>query len=141
MHGDNDHGFVPIAHQLARDKGVAAYVGDGQNRWTAVHRLDAARLFRLALEKGTAGARYHGTDEEGILFKDIAAVIGKRLSLPVVSMTPEAAAEHFGWFALFAAIDCPLRARTRNCWDGAEGARAPRRPGSPALFRRLRPPT
>lgn len=115
VHGDNDHGFVPILIKLARDKGVAAYVGNGQNCWTGVHRLDAARLFRLALEKGTAGARYHGADEEGILFKDIAAVIGKRLNLPVVSKTPEAAAEHFGWFARFAAIDCPASSkRTRE---------------------------
>jgi nucleoside-diphosphate-sugar epimerase len=86
---------------------VSVYVGDGQNRWPAVHRLDAAHLYRLALEKGLAGARYHGVADEGIAFREIAEVIGRRLNVPVAAKTPEEAAEHFGWFAHFAALDCP----------------------------------
>lgn len=111
VHGDGDHGFVPTLIQIAREKGVSAYVGDGLNRWTAVHRLDAAHLFRLALEKATSGARFHGVAEEGIAFREIAAVIGKHLNLPVVSQSPEEAADHFGWFTSFAGLDCPASSK------------------------------
>ncbi len=107
VHGDGDHGFVPILIKTAHEKGVSAYIGDGSNRWTAVHRLDAAHLYRLVLEKGSAGARYHGVAEEGIAFRNIAEVIGRRLNIPVVSKSPEEAANHFGWFASFAGLDCP----------------------------------
>lgn len=106
-HGEGDHGFVPILIKLAREKGFAAYVGDGKNRWPAAHRLDAAVLYRLALEKGVAGARYHSVAEEGVPFREIAEAIGRGLNLPVVSLSREEAETHFGWFARFAAIDAP----------------------------------
>ena len=115
VHGDGDHGFVPLLIGIARQKGASAYIGDGQNVWPAVHRLDAACLYRLVLEKGLAGARYHGVAEEGVPFREIATVIGRRLNLPVVSKSPEQAAEHFGWFAHFAALDNPASSsRTRE---------------------------
>jgi nucleoside-diphosphate-sugar epimerase len=115
VHGDGDHGFVPMLINLAREKGVSAYINEGQNRWPAVHRLDAAHLYRLVLEKASAGARFHGVAEEGIAFKEIAQVIGKRLNIPVVSKSPEEATNHFGWFAHFAALDNPTSsARTQK---------------------------
>jgi nucleoside-diphosphate-sugar epimerase len=107
VHGDGDHGFVPTLIGLAREKGASAYVGDGFNRWPAVHRLDAAHLYRLVLENGSAGANYHGVADEGVRFRDIAGVIGRRLNVPVLSKSSADAAEHFGWFAHFAAIDSP----------------------------------
>jgi nucleoside-diphosphate-sugar epimerase len=107
VHGVGDHGFVPLLIQLARDKGAAAYVGEGRNRWPAVHRLDAAVLFRRVAESGRAGVTYHGSAETGLPFAEITAVIGRRLGLPVKGLDDQAAAAHFGWFKHFAALDNP----------------------------------
>jgi nucleoside-diphosphate-sugar epimerase len=120
VHADGDHGFVPRLIDFAGENGVSAYVGDGLNCWPAVHRLDAAHRYRLALEKGAAGARYHGVAEEGVPFRDIAEVIGHRLNVPVVSKAPEEAANHFGWFGQFAALDAPASStitRERLGWQ------------------------
>lgn len=107
VHGEGDHGFVPILIGIARDKGISVYKEEGQNRWPAVHRLDAAKLFRLALEKANSGTvRYHAVAEEGITFREIAEAIGKGLNIPVAGKSPEQAAEHFTWFTHFAGMDC-----------------------------------
>jgi nucleoside-diphosphate-sugar epimerase len=114
VHGIGDHGFIPILIRLAREKGVSAYVGEGRNRWAGVHRLDAGRVYRLALEQGVTEAAYHALDDEGVFFKDIAEVIGRRLGVPVESRGPE----HFGWFGGFAAADmCASSLRTRQLLD------------------------
>jgi len=106
VHGEGDHGFVPILINFAREKGMSVYINDGTNLWPAVHRLDAAKLFRLALEKNAPGlTHYHGVAEQGIAFKEIAEVIGRHINVPVVSKSAEEAAVHFEWFAHFAALN------------------------------------
>ncbi len=106
-HGAGDHGFMATIVGFARDKGVSGYIGDGSNRWPAVHRLDSAHLFRLALEKAPAGATLHAVADEGVPIRDIAEVIGRHLTLPVVSIPPENAAEHFAWLGGFIGVDAP----------------------------------
>jgi nucleoside-diphosphate-sugar epimerase len=107
VHGEGDHGFVPILIGIARRTGISAFVGDGANRWPAVHRLDAARLFRLALEKAAPGALLHGAAEEGVAMRAIAETIGKGIGVPVRGLSKEEARKHFDWFAEFVAIDNP----------------------------------
>jgi len=107
VHGNGDHGFVPRLISIAQEKGVSAYVGDGLNRWPAVHRRDAAHLYRLVLENGTAGASYHGVGDEGVPTREIAEAIGRGLNVPVVSKSREEAADHFGWIGHFFGIDGP----------------------------------
>jgi nucleoside-diphosphate-sugar epimerase len=128
VHGVGDHGFVPLLIRLAREKGVSAYIGDGLNRWPAVHRLDAARLYRLVLEKDRAAQRHHAVADEGVPFREIAQVIGRRLNIPVVSKSPEEGAAHFGWFAHFAGLDCPassVRTQEQLGWRPAQPSLVP----------------
>ena len=107
VHNPVKQGLISYAVQLAREKGASAYVGDGLNRWPAAHVLDVARLYRLAVEKQEAGARYHAVAEEGVPVRDIAEVVGRGLKVPVVSLSPQAAPAHFGWLAAFVGFDMP----------------------------------
>ncbi len=107
VHGDGDTGFVAMFVAAAREKGVSGYIGDGSNRWPAVHRLDAAHLIRLAVETVPAGTVLHAVADQGVPFRAIAEVIGRHLDVPVASMDAEQAAEHFGWLAMFAGSDIP----------------------------------
>jgi nucleoside-diphosphate-sugar epimerase len=111
VHDTVKQGLVTYLIGVARGKGVSAYVGEGQNRWAAVHRLDAARVYRLALEKGVAGARYHAVAEEGVRLKQIAEAIGNGLKVPVVALSQEEAGAHFGWLGMFAGYDIPVSSR------------------------------
>ena len=114
-HGTGDNGFMATIVNIARDKGTSVFIGDGLNRWPAVHRLDSATLFRLALEKAQAGTTLHAVGEEGVAIRDVAEVIGRHLDVPVASITPEEAGEHFTWLARFLAIDGPASgARTQK---------------------------
>ncbi len=107
VHDTVKQGLISPLVAVAREKGVSAFVGAGRNRWPAAHVTDVARLYRLAIEKGQAGARYNAVAEEGIPVSDIAAVIGRGLNVPVVAIAPEQAAGHFGWLAAFAGLDLP----------------------------------
>ncbi len=125
VHGEGDHGFISGLIGIARAKGVSAYVGDGSNRWPAVHRLDAARLFRLAVEAAPAGSRWHGAAEEGVPFRDIAAAIGRQLKLPTASISAEEAGAHFSWLGSMVTADNPASSaltRQRLGWQPQEPA-------------------
>jgi NAD(P)-dependent dehydrogenase (short-subunit alcohol dehydrogenase family) len=120
VHDTEKQGLVTPLVALARAKGVSAYVGDGRNRWPAVHVIDAARLYRLALEKGAAGARYHAVAEDGVPLKEIATAIGRGLNVPVVSISPEQAQEHFGFLGFFAgrdALTSSAQTRAKLGWN------------------------
>jgi nucleoside-diphosphate-sugar epimerase len=106
VHGDGDHGFVATLVDIARATGVSGHIGDGTNHWPAVHRLDAAHLFHLAVESAPAGSTLHGVADEGVPIRDIAEVIGRHLDVPVASIPPEDAAAHFTWLAGLLATDC-----------------------------------
>ncbi len=118
VHGDGDNGFMATLVGIARDKGVSGYIGDGSSRWPAVHRLDAAHLFLLALEKAPAGSTLHAVADEGVLVRAIAEAIGRHLNVPVVSISPEDAGAHFGFLANFLGVDSPASsALTRALLD------------------------
>jgi nucleoside-diphosphate-sugar epimerase len=123
VHDTARQGLITWAIAIAREKGVCPYVGDGHNRWPAAHVLDTARLYRLALERAERGARYHAVAEEGVSFRDIAEVLGKRLKLPVMSIAPEKAEAHFGWLTHFVGRDAPASSaltRQRLQWQPGE---------------------
>jgi nucleoside-diphosphate-sugar epimerase len=112
VHGDGDQGFTKWLIDIARKKGASAYLGNGLNRWSAVHRLDAAHLFKLALEKGTAGATYHAIADEGVPIHDIAKVIGRRLNVPVISKSRLTSTSQFGrFFGFVVGMDCPASSK------------------------------
>ena len=120
VHGTGDRGFVPALIEIARNAGVAAYPGDGANRWPAVHRLDAANLFRLAVEAAPAGARLHAVADEGVPVREVAEVIGRHLSVPVTSVPGTEAEAHFGFLAHFITMDGPASSaltRERTGWQ------------------------
>ncbi len=123
VHDTVKQGLVTYAIAIAREKGVCAYVGDGQNRWPAAHVLDTARLYRLAIERAEPGAKYHAVAEEGVPVRDMAEVIGRRLKMPVKSIVPEEAQAYFGWLAMFAGHDAPAsseRTRKKLGWQPTE---------------------
>jgi len=120
VHDTSKQGLVSWVIQIAREKGVCAYIGDGRNRWPAAHLLDVARLYRLAIEKAEPGARYHAVAEEGISLKDISEAIGRRLGIPVKSIPADEAQAYFGWLAMFAGRDSPAssaQTRTKLGWQ------------------------
>ncbi len=118
VHDPVKQGLITPLIAIAREKGVSAYVGDGQNRWPAAHISDVARLYRLALEKGVAGARYNAVAEEGVPMRRIAESIGRSLNVPVVSKTPEEASAHFGWLGMLVGVDIPASSALTREWLG-----------------------
>jgi nucleoside-diphosphate-sugar epimerase len=142
VHDGTRAGLASGLIAVAREWGVSAYVGDGANRWPGVHRLDAAHLFRLALESAPAGTRLHAVGDEGVPLRDIAEVIGRHLDLPVVSITAEEAADHFGFLGLPVPLDTRRRAqRPNSCWDGSRPALASWPTSTPRSTTEARRPT
>jgi nucleoside-diphosphate-sugar epimerase len=125
VHGEGDHGFVAMLIDIAREKGASGYVGEGSGRWPAVHRLDTAVLYRLALVRGAAGSVFHAVGEEGVATREIAEAIGRHLGVPSVSLDPDGAIEHFGWLGGFFALDVPASSAITRGQLGWE----PSRPG------------
>ncbi len=121
-HGEGDHGFVPRLIGIARERGLAGYLGDGSNRWPFVHRLDAARLFRLAAEQAPAGSVLHAVGDEGVAIRDLAGVIGRHLGVPVGQVADGAAGGHFGFLGAFIGLDCPASAEGTRALLGWEPA-------------------
>jgi nucleoside-diphosphate-sugar epimerase len=122
-HGEGDNGFMATLVAIARNKGISGYIGDGSQRWPAVHRLDSAHLFHLALEAAPAGSTLHSVAEEGVPIRAIAEAIGRHLGLPVVAIAPEDAGTHFGWIGALLAIDSPVSSeltRTLLGWQPAQ---------------------
>jgi nucleoside-diphosphate-sugar epimerase len=120
VHGEGDHGFIKTLVEIARQKGASGYIGDGSNRWSAVHRLDAAPMFRLALEKAQPGAILHAVGEESVATRKIAEAIAKGLGVSAASIAPDAAMAHFGWMGRFFALDAPASSaltRQRMGWN------------------------
>ncbi|GAA2771168.1 SDR family oxidoreductase [Mycolicibacterium pallens] len=120
VHGNGDYGFVPRLVEVAREQGISAYIGDGANRWSTVHRDDAARLFRLAVEGAPTGTVLHAIGEEGVATRDIAETIGRNLGVPVTSIPADNAMEHFGWIGAFFGLDMPASSavtRERFGWQ------------------------
>jgi nucleoside-diphosphate-sugar epimerase len=120
IHDPHRQGLVSFLIRVALEKKVVAYVGDGSNRWAAAHVSDTARLYRLALEMGTAGSKWHAVGEQGVTARDIADALGSRLDLPVVSISPEEAPAHFGFLSHFLLLDCPTsntKTRERLGWE------------------------
>jgi nucleoside-diphosphate-sugar epimerase len=120
VHDVGDYGFVPFIISKARENGVSAYPGDGNNRWTGIHRLDAARLFRMALEKGVRGALYNGVEDESVALKELAGIIGEKLHVPMEALSGEDLNKHFEWLAHFITMDCPvtnLKTKRQLGWE------------------------
>jgi nucleoside-diphosphate-sugar epimerase len=133
VHDTRRQGLVSPLIEITREKGVCAYIGEGTNRWPAAHVVDVALLYRLAVEQGQAGERFHAVDEEGITAREIATVLGAGLGLPVVSLSPEDAMGHFGWFGLFAGLDMPAS----SAWTRQRLGWKPEGPGLLADLRRM----
>lgn len=133
VHDTAKQGLITPYVELAREKGVVAYVGEGENRWSAAHVLDVARLYRLALERAEEGARYHAVAEEGVALREIAATVAAGLDLSLISLSPEEAAAHFGWFAIFAAADMSAF----STWTRAQLNWSPDGPGLIADLERM----
>ena len=133
VHDTVKQGLISPFIATSQEKGVAAYVGDGANRWPAAHVLDVAKLYRLVLDKGHRGARYHAVAEEGISAREIAEVVGAGLGVPVISLSAEAAQEHFGWFAMFAGLDL----RASGAWTREQLGWEPTGPGLIADLQRM----